>query len=279
MTDARRDPPRPARGCETPDRDSSGDRALSDLVGYVLTVSILLLGVGVVSTVGVDVIDRAQGIQSAQSVESGMLLLDANVDEVVESRAEVRTTTLSLATGQVGIVTGSAPSTVTVNVSGIGDTPTTYDVGTITYRLEDATLAYEGGGVFKNETRGNAILRAEPTFHCSADRAVVSIVTFQGSAAGRGLGGATAGISTRENASRVLFPINRTGPDSIGQSTGVNVTIDSAYEDAWRDHFLSDDQAWVEDPATDDKYRCEATAGSTMPVYVRQSVLNVSVGR
>lgn len=255
------------------------DRAVSDLVGYILTVSVLLLGVGVVSTVGVDQIERAQGTQNEQSVEGAMLLLEGNFDEVQESRAEVRSTTLSLNTGQVHILAGSGSSAVSVNVSGVGDTNETYDMGAIAYRLDDATVAYEGGGVFKNTTRGNALAQSDPSFVCSGDRAVVSIVTLQGSAEGQSLGGGTASVIARENVSRVLFPVNRTGPDSIGESTGVNVTIDSEFNEAWKGYLLSADQNWFEiDPSTDNKYRCEAS-GSTMPVYVRQSVINVSSRR
>lgn len=252
------------------------DRAVSDLVGYVLTVSIILLGVGIVATAGVDQIERAQEAQNARSGEWAMQLLGANLDGIQESRAAVRTTTLSLSSGRLAVLPGDGPSAVTVAVSGTGDPPTTYDMGTIAYRLEDATLAYEGGAVFRNDTQGSAVLLAAPTFRCSGDRAVVSVVTLQGPAAGRSVGGGTAGVVARENDSAVRFPVNRTGPDSVGASTGVTVTIDSAYEAGWDDHFLDPAQEWTP-TATPSQYRCEPSTGTTMPVYVRQTVLNVSV--
>lgn len=277
---ARTDPPPAAPRADRVARPAEDDRAVSDLVGYILTVSILLLGVGVVSTVGIDQIERAQGTQNDRSVERAMLLLEGNLDEVQESRAEARSTTLSLNTGHVDVVAGSATSAVTVNVSGVGDTPTTYDMGSIAFRLDDAIITYEGGGVFKNTTRGNALARSSPSFVCSEDRAVVSIVTLQGSAAGQSLAGGTASVIARADASRVLFPRNRTGADSVEESTGVNVTIDSEYNEGWEGYLRSADQKWDPvDPTTDNKYRCEPTNSSTMPVYVRQSVINVSARR
>ena len=264
------------------ERQGSGQRdgrAVSDLVGYVLMVGIILVGVGLTATVGVDHLESAQLSQNERGIERAMEVLEGNLDEIQTARAAVRTTTMSLDSGQFVVAAGSTPSTITVNVSGVGDSPTTYDMGAIRYDFDGGVVAYEGGGVFLRTRRGNAIPRAQPTITCTADRAVVSFVTIQGPAAGRSYSGATAKVVARENRSRLLFPTNRSGTGSLATSTGVNVTIDSDYESGWEAFMLGPDQAWQTDASTPWDYRCEPATGSTMPVYVRQSVVNMSVGR
>lgn len=261
------------------DPSGSGDRAVSDLIGYVLMVGVILVGVGLTATVGVDHLESAQLSQNARGVEHTMELLENDLDEIQAARAAVRSTTLSISSGQLGVAAGSSPSAMTVNVSGTGDSPTTYQMGTIAYDFDGGVVAYEGGGVFLRTRGGNAIDTASPTVRCNDDRAVVSIVRLQGPAAGHSYGGSIARLQATENRSVLRFPENRSGPGSIGTSTGVNVTVDSEFESGWRSYLLGSDQAWTTDPTTSWDYRCEPPGGGTMPVYVRQTVLNVSVDR
>lgn len=186
---------------------------------------------------------------------------------------------MSLNRGQLAIAAGSDPSAVSVNVTGTGATNETLelDMGAIAYELDDSVVAYESGGVFLDTFRGNALVRAQPSFVCDGERAIVSVVTLQGPAAGGSFGGANADIVARANDSRVLFPRNRSGVDSVDKSTGVNVTVDSAYEGGWRAAFLDGGQDWTQIGPS--RYRCEPDSGTTMPVYVRQTVVNMSVRR
>lgn len=258
--------------------DDSG-RAVSNLVGYVLMVGVILVGVGVTATVGIDHLESAQLNQNARGIEQTMELLENDLDEIQTARAAVRTTSLAMRSGHLEVVAGTGPSAVTINVSGTGDSPTTYSMGTIAYEFDGGVAAYEGGGVFLRTRGGNAILSAKPTFTCGTDRAVVSIVRLQGPAAGNSYGGSVARLKSRENRSILRFPENRSGPGSLETSTGVNVTLDSRFESGWDRYMQGSDQAWQTDPSTTWDYRCEPSGGGTMPVYVSQTVLNMSVDR
>ena len=140
-----------------------------------------------------------------------------------------------------------------------------------------SVVAYESGGVYLDTFQGDSLVRAEPSFVCDGERAIVSVVTLQGPAAGGSYGGANADIVARTNESRVLFPRNRSGVDSVAESTGVNVTVDSAYEGAWRAALLDGGQGWNQTEPS--RYRCEPDSGTTMPVYVRQTVVDMSLRR
>lgn len=261
----------------TPRQRRERGRGVTDMVGYVLMVGVILVGVGLTATVGVGHLEDAQLTQNTRSIERGMLLVEDGLDEIQESQASSRSSSISLAGGDLSINGSDAPSSVLVNVSGTGDSPTRYRMGAMRYELEDTTVAYESGGVFLAAERGSPITRAAPTFICDDERAIVSIVTLQGAAANRSYAGGEADVVVRENASRVRFPVNRSGADSQARATGVNVTVDSAYAAAWRDYLLNDDQEWVEQPGGPNlRFRC---APSTELVYVRQTVVDVSVRR
>lgn len=242
-------------------------------------VGVILVGVGLTATVGIDHLESAQLSQNARGIEQSMELLEDALDEIQSARAAVRTTSLSLNSGSLTIAAGSSPSSVTVNVSGTGDSPTMYTMGAIAYEFDGGVAAYEGGGVFLRTRGSNAIPRAEPTFICGNDRAVVSIVTLQGPATGGSYSGSTVSVRATENRSALRFPKNRSGLGSLDTSTGVNVTLDSRFESGWDRYMLGSDQAWQTDSSTSWDYRCEPSGGGTMPVYVRQTVVTMSVDR
>lgn len=250
-------------------------RGVSDLVGYVLMVAVILVGVGLTATVGVDAIDQARMNQHLQGAERGMELVDGHIDDLQQSQAAVRSTELALGGGQLSVNASDARSAITVNVSGTGDSPTRYSMGALTYRHGDAVVASEGGGVFRRSPRGNPVAVAEPSFRCDDDRAIVSLVTLQGRAVNHSYGGDVT-LVLRAHTSSVLFPVNRTGADSQAESTGVNLTIHSEHASAWNE-TLKDGTQWQasSDPAGP-RLRCAPDDGT---VYVRQTVLNVTARR
>lgn len=256
--------------------DTTTDRAVSDLVGYVLMVAVILVGVGLTASIGVDHLERSQLGQNTQSVEQSMELLEGSLDEVQQSHAAVRSSSLPLEHGRLSLNASSQPSAVRVNVSGVGDSPTTYRMGAISYRMDGTTVAYEGGGVFRRPDRGNPVTVAEPTFLCGKDRAIVSVVTLRGPAVNRSYSGGDATLRVRENASYVRFPVNRTGPESLDRSVGVNVTVESDFAGAWADYLTGSDQHWSGATTPAGTVECRPTSGH---VIVRQTVVDVSVRR
>lgn len=253
-------------------RQARSERAISDLVGYALTIGIILVGVGIVSTVGVEQIARVQSSQNVQNAERAATVFAGNLNELQESRAVVRTSELAAYSGRVGIGTGSGPSEIEVNVTGT-DFHESYPLRTVTFQVEDTVVAYEGGAVLLHDPRGSPVPVREPAFTCDEDRALVSFVTLDGPGLGRSYSGGTGEVTAWLNNSRNRFPMERSGSNSLNDSNGVNVAVDSEYQEAWGTFFDGD---WTQvDPTT---YRC-APSGGGMPVFVRQSIVDVVVRR
>jgi len=259
--------------------NSSGctNRGVSDLVGFVLTVGIILVGVGIVATVGVDQIERYQGTQNVENAERAITVLAGNLEELQESRATVLTSQLAVHNGRLAIDAGNGPtgpSNITVDVNGTDVRLEKEPLRTISYRTEDTQVVYEGGAVILDNPTGDSITLREPSFICSGERATVSFVSIHASDVGQGYSGATASITTQVNETRLHFPVNRSGPDSLGDSVGVNVTISSSHEAAWRDTL--EGRGWQNESTISDpvKYECDASS-----VFVRQTVVGVNVDR
>jgi len=251
------------------------DRAISDIVGFVLTVGIILIGVGVVATVGVDQIQGFQGTQNIENAERAMTVLDGNLDELQESRATVLSS--QLAVHNARLATNDArggTSNLSVDVLGDGDpTVNDYPMRTVSYRTDDTRVVYEGGAVLLDNAEGESISLRDSSFVCTDDRAVVSFVTIAVDDVGEGYGGGTAAITTSLNETRVHYPDARSGAGSLSSSDGVAVTVDSNQSAAWRDSLTAN--GWTNPSGS--TFECVPPAGGPMPVFVRQTVVDVEL--
>ena len=251
------------------------NRGVSDLVGFVLTVGIILTGVGIVATVGVDQVERIQGTQDVENAERAVTVLAGNVEQLQESRATVLTSELAVHNGRLAIGAGAGPSNLTIDVSGTDVTLGERPMRTISYRTGDTRIVYEGGTVIRDNANGESIAVREPPFTCSSNRAVISFVEIHEEDTGQGYSGATASITTRTNESRILFPRNRSGEDSLGESTGVTLTVNSDHEAAWSETLRG---AGWELTGTPGEYECTGESTNT-PVFVRKTIVDISINR
>jgi hypothetical protein len=158
-----------------------------------------------------------------------------------------------------------------VNVSGTDGGPVRYPLGAVEYRVNDARVAFEGGGAFRAGRAGRAVAVADPSLRCGNRSAIVSFTTVRGPAADRSFGGGDATITVSERERRLRFPKNRTGADSQTRATGVNVSVDSPYAAGWN---ASLSETWQSRTSPGLAYRCAPETGT---VYVRQTVINVTV--
>jgi hypothetical protein len=247
---------------------------VSDVVGYVLMIGVILVGVGVTATVGLDHIEGIQTGQTVEGAERGLALLERTFEELESSRAESRRSRFSLGRGRLVVNESGTDSGILVNVSGAHEGPTRYSLGAVEYRVENTRVAFEGGGAFRAGRDGRPVVVAEPTLECRDRSAIVSFTTVTGPANDRSYGGGDATIIVTERDRRLLFPKNRTGPDSQTTATGVNVSVDSPYGAAWNASLSESSDSWQQRADPGLGYRCEPDTGT---VYVRQTVVNVSV--
>ena len=116
------------------------NRGVSDLVGFVLTVGIILTGVGIVATVGVDQVERIQGTQDVEFHVDLTNLSTGNADVTLSADSDSSNSATDVASNVVGSsnsVTLSPGDSIvldlTVDTTGQGPASTS---GTITFVAE-----------------------------------------------------------------------------------------------------------------------------------------------
>lgn len=245
----------------------SDDRAVSEVIAFVLTFSIIITSVGVVSAVGFSVLQGVQEDEQALNAQRGFQTLADSFGEIDRGHAPSRSGEISLSDGVVFTRTGSASnSTLDVEI-GISGPNRTYanDVGTLLYRSEgeQTTIGIQSGAVFrKDKFSDRAVMVQSPSFACTDDVAIVSLVVFESDTNVRG-GDGTVQITASEQSSTLLW----------ANSSAQNVTVEyggNRFNESWAGYF-EDEEGWSENGGS---AICEVGGSGT--VIVRRTVIEIN---
>ena len=154
------------------------DRAVSDVIGYVLVFSLVSLTVGVVSVAGVGALQDARDVEQANNAERAFDVLGDNVEDVYRDGVPSRATEMSLAGAGV-----STTTTATINVSGWSGSTLNFTTGDVTSNVvvwepsggSQTKIVYAFGTVFRSQADGGVVTRAGP-FQFDTDRTILPVV-------------------------------------------------------------------------------------------------------
>ena len=77
------------------------ETAVSEALGFILTLSIVLLASGIVYTNGLPMLQNSMRTSHFQEMEESFMLLGQNIDEVAYERAPIRCTELKIYQGSI----------------------------------------------------------------------------------------------------------------------------------------------------------------------------------
>lgn len=255
------------------------DRGISQTLGFVLILGIIVASIGIVAVVGFDQLETFRGGQELQNAERSLLLVKENVDEIQDGRALARTGDLDLDRGRMNLIP-AAESRIRIQVEGTTGPSKSYNetlvMSGIRYQFSGATVGYESGAVFRSGQQSDAAMQATPSFVCTADRALLAVVTIDGERE-RQIGGGTAALTVRRNTTAVEFPLNRTGANSTEGRANVTVEIvDSPFETGWERYF-SDHEDWQDGGGGE--FVCSPSGDGVSSVQIVRTRVNVSFTR
>ncbi|WP_435345692.1 DUF7289 family protein [Haloarchaeobius sp. HRN-SO-5] len=240
------------------------DRSVSDVLAFVVVFSIIITSVGLVYGVGFSSLsDFQQGEQKTNAVRA-FDALSTGFDNVQHDRSPASSGAIQLNGGTIQ-VEEQTEFEVSVEDSS-GSTvwgPQTNTTGSLRYTIDGTYVAYESGAVFRKD-RGSSAMVSEPSFVCSDDRAVVSLVAFDGLSGARG-GDTNVEVITRRESNQLLYSY----PDGSGGSGPDSVVLsidDSEYGDAWERYLV--ENGWQD--LGGGEYSCSADV-----VVVRVTVVTV----
>jgi len=252
------------------------DRAVSNVVGFVLAFSVIVAAIGFVSVFGVEVLQDVQRLEEDNNAEIALTVLADNFEAIERGRAPRRSSELDISDGNL-YVRNETEFTVEIDRSG---TNPEFDVrpGSIEFRAGPESperILYENGATLRGNVRadGAAAVGAEPRLVCRDDAAILSFVRLEESV-NVGLSGGTARVIGIHEGERVLYPRNVTGANSSVDATGVTLTISSVFDRGWVD-YLAREQGW--DRRGTREVACDV--GPDGRVFVTETVIRVRVSR
>lgn len=251
----------------SPNRCGRGDdRAVTELVGFVLLFGTVVLSVALVSLVGVQSIQLHEQQQSTRDVDRALVALSADFDDIVRSEGvRERTHQLAIAGGQIS--TGEPGSKIDLRIEHHGGTETeSWRLGSVIYESGSGSVAYEGGGVFRTGETGKRTAIVEPRLTCSDETALISLVRI------------TEDGGSYQSARRASITATETGTAyretfSDVRSLEVGVETDDADARGWADGFGA---GWTQ---TDSGWTCAGSDGDGIEqLSVHVVSLEVGVG-
>lgn len=250
---------------------ASDDRAVSDLVGFIGTFAVIVTAVAIISTVGVGSLQEFQLNEQHNNAVRNMEAVADDLGRLQHGSATRRSTGIDLSVGRLRWIDDTSIRIET-------DTNAAYavDPGSLRLELADTFVSYESGAVFRSDRATNGVMKRSPAFVCrDGRRAVVSVVELDGPDQ-RQVGSGTVRVTSVEERTDLLYPVNRSGANSSTDPTRVDVTIkNSPHTGSWRTYFEREDNGWRAVDA--DTGRC--VVGDDGGVYVRRTVVNVSFVR
>lgn len=226
------------------------ERAVSELIAFILVFGIILSSVAVLSVTGFQAMEDYQEVEQERNADRAMTALAENFNDVLRSDGvDQRYGELSLRGGTITVNEGVALN-VSVDGEFVGNKPAfdlehvsdgdSLPLGAFTYESDDAAIKYEGGGVVRTEEAGSVALK-DPQIRYVEDSddtvAIVSLVVLEEN--GRSIqsqGGQGVTISVE----------NRTS--AVYRSEDVNISVkDGDSNGVWEDDILAGWQSEHED--------------------------------
>lgn len=158
------------------DGTESDERAVSEVLSFVLVFGLVLGAVGVLSVAGLGVVDDHREAEQLRGAERGMTTLAAELDELARyGGLERRVAAVALGDGELTVADGGTEVAVAVDGDPVGEP---IRLGELAYRSAAGTVAYDGGAVIRADEQGSR-LRTRPTVACRGGTATVSLVRVQ----------------------------------------------------------------------------------------------------
>ncbi|WP_276253768.1 DUF7289 family protein [Halomontanus rarus] len=220
--------------------DGNGDRAVSEVIAFVLVFSIIIGSVGILYMTGFQSMTDFQEGEQMRNAERAMSALGENLNDVQRnSGIQERSGELSLRGGTVSSTDDGTTLEISVFDSSTEIHSENVDLGSITYQQDSSLIAYEGGGVFRGVEGepSQSVVIDRPRLTCTDTAAVISLVKISGDGDERSIGG--------EDNVEVTVMESETRVETFSDADSVEITVDSsAYENGWESVFDQNEWSW-----------------------------------
>lgn len=248
------------------------ERAVSDLLAFVLVFGIIITSVGVVYIFGLGALGDAQAAQQDRNAERAFSSMGASFNDLQTNRGQERLAELNPRGARMSI--DEEDPTITVykgDDTDSGEIGGSSASGAMHYDNDNTRISYELGAVFRSDDDNSVMIR-EPEFVCRSDdsRAVVSYVDIDPDGPDAIGSESTMQIGAIQDSQDLHYQESGTDAESIT----VEIT-GSDHADAWERYF--EENGW-DDVSNGDSVEatCDTEDGN---VVVRGTVIELSLER
>lgn len=248
----------------------SDERGVTDTMGYVLLVGIVITAAFFTFAGAMPVIEEKQHTQYMHNVESGFEVYADNLDDIVHEQGPARATEMNL---DGGSLFGGNDTTINVTVT-TPDSSTSYisDSTAIPYTKHGTTVVYESGSVIWAQD-GGQIMHKEPPMRFGEDHTTISLITttIAGEQQVVGPSGKITLISRHSGTQTRAIHMD----DDSDKDITVRMEVTSPQYQAWGDYFESQGLTEV---TTNETAQTVVYEHQTDDLYIRETLIRVSTG-
>ena len=153
-------------------------KGVSEVIGYILTFSIVVLIVSTVYTAGMPMINDMKDTSAVQSIEVAFFTLQSTIGRTAVGQSPTSVIGLNIARGSMGVNQNSG--TITIYSDG---TPQEFNFSSIEYTLGHRKIIYELGAVIVSHDGVEGIITSEPPIFFTNDtrpHAFISVINATG---------------------------------------------------------------------------------------------------
>jgi hypothetical protein len=234
------------------------DTAVSEAVGFILIMGIMLTGIGLITLYGYPMLIQEQQNTNVKNMERNMIVLQNDLKSLTYKNVPYKETTLQVAGGTLTVDPGGLTSSFTVNVDGYPPLPP-FPLGEIHYESQDGatTISLENGAVHTrmwSSSTGSAMLSEPRWFYDPTTKTFVMTIIRIDSAdylAQTGIG--TVRMRLAGDPDQEEYP--------IASGNDVEITyqsdIKNNYNTAWRNYFDTLGMTYISGDGSYSKYNLD----------------------
>jgi hypothetical protein len=212
-------------------------RGQSGPLGFLLVFALVIAATTLIVALGAGAIGGTQETLDEERAEKAMTQLDSQAALVALGNSDVQRVDLSTGregTYQVDDSAGRMTLSYTNQTTGTETTIFSEEMGRIVYESNSGTtIAYQGGGVWRSDGSGNAVMVSPPEFHYRDATLTLPLVTV-------GSSGTVGDRAVISNVNTTRFFPNTTKNSAYSnplENARVEISVTSDYYRAWGKYF------------------------------------------
>lgn len=226
----------------------SATRGQSEVMGLALILALVIFGTTAIVVLGASAFDATEERSETLRAEQTMTLFDSRAAMVALGESDSQSISLRGQSGEyeVNTDTGWLRITHTNYSDGTGEKEVIYNrsLGSVVYSVGGTDIAYQGGGVWRLDEKGDARMVSPPEFHYRGSTLTLPVVRVTG-----GSGSTSAGdVSVRrtDTLERIYPNTSRNyngsdSPDLVydnpAENGSMTVTVKSEFYVGWAEYF------------------------------------------